>query len=143
MARKPLNLAMNVGNLSLNGFLREAVAMANFPTTSNVRAPRMRIPNSQTVTIALDGGRLTAVALKLSSTGGLLGLRAPMKSGSLAELQMDVSTGKVNALVEVLQPQKSGTAFVQAFRFIALEDDDHHALKHTLSDLARKGLRES
>jgi len=121
----------------------DALGMANFPTSTNVRAPRMRIPNSQTVTIAVDGGRTTAVVLKLSSTGGLLGLRGPLKTGSLAEVHFDCGSGQVSGLVEVLAPQKSGTAFVQPFRFIALEDDDHHTLKHTLSDLARKGLREN
>lgn len=121
----------------------DAFAMANFPTSTNVRAPRMRVPNSQNVTIALDGGRTTAVVLKISSTGGLLGVRAPFKAGSLAEVHLDCGSGKVSGLVEVLAPQKSGTAFVQPFRFIALEDDDHHTLKHTLSELARKGLREN
>lgn len=103
----------------------------------------MRVPNAKTVTLSVDGGRATALVLKLSSTGGLLGLKAPVQPGSLADLTLDIGFGKVSGLVEMLQPRKSGTATAQAFRFVALEDHHNEALQQTLDVLSKQGLRES
>ncbi|HMK29076.1 MAG TPA: PilZ domain-containing protein [Terriglobales bacterium] len=111
--------------------------MANFPNPhGQVRAPRVHISNPKPVRLAVEGRRLQGLLLKVSLTGGLVELAKPISDGSFGEVVLDSADGPIRGLIEFLRPDRKTTA--QGFRFVALEDEDHHRLSHML-----RGMRSS
>ena len=67
---------------------------------------------------------------ELSVTGGLLLLSKALKRGDFVELAFSTSQGTVHGMAELLAARsKSVSGCLQAFRFIALADEDHSRLR--------------
>jgi hypothetical protein len=114
--------------------------MAHFPQPhASVRAPRVRVPNSESVNFSLDGKRVPAVLHEISTTGGLAQFSSAVRSGSLAELQMRSKSGPITGLVELLRPVTQGSGKMQPFRFVALGEEDHERLASVLRQMIAQG----
>lgn len=115
--------------------------MAHFPTTrARTRAPRVRIPNDERITLNLGGKRAFATLRLLSLTGGLVEFPAPMDEVTLAEVVLMTIAGPVKALVEFLQAPKPARPAARPFRFIAIDDNDYQRLSSTLKLMLKQGF---
>jgi len=56
-------------------------------------------------------------------------MAGPVPPGTLAEMVVDTSRGRVCGLVEFLETQTKGN---QGFRFVAFSDDDFERLRSTM-----------
>lgn len=121
--------------------------MPHFPqTSSRTRAPRVRVPNDESIRFDLGGRLVSAVLHKLSLTGGLAEFEGTISGVTIAEARLNTATGPVSALVEFLpRPKKKdgATSSAYPFRFIALGDQDYERLSHTLQLMRKKGLGDS
>ena len=71
--------------------------------------------------------------MELSATGCLLALRKPLRQGDLVELAFQTKSSSVSGMAEVLQTREKATSgCLQAFRFVALDDEDHSKLRALL-----------
>jgi hypothetical protein len=114
--------------------------MAHFPMTSNrVRAPRVRVPNDERITLNLGGKRAFAILRRLSLTGGLVDFPAPLDV-TLAEVVLMTISGQVKALVEFMPAPMKTTPASRPFRFIALDDNDYQRLNTTVQLMLKQGL---
>src|SRR5258708_39626104 len=96
--------------------------MAHFPTTTTrTRAPRVRIPNDETINLNLGGRKVSATLRLLSLTGGLVEFPKPVGELSLAEVGLTTIAGPVKALVEFLPPANRQPA-AGPFRFTAIDE---------------------
>ncbi len=110
--------------------------MAHFPQPHpSVRAARIRVPNSESVSFSLEGRRVPAVLHEISATGGLVQLNTTVREGTLAELRMQSKSGPITGLVELLRPAKRQSGKVQPFRFVALDEQDHERLVLVLKQM--------
>src|SRR5579872_2251171 len=117
--------------------------MAQFPQPhARMRAPRVRIPNSESVSLKLGKHQFPATLHKLSLTGGLVELKEPIEDAPIAEIVLNTATGPINALVEMLRPSAKQGINSRPFRFIALNDQDYERLVSTLQTMRRQGLSE-
>lgn len=70
-----------------------------------------------------------------------------LQEGGFVEVAFQMDSGSVQAMAEMLHPGQTGRdGILQPFRFIALEDEDHRALRMAVdsrSDLDFLGLRSS
>ena len=129
------------GNLSQPlPVLRCFPAMAHFPQPhASVRAPRVRVPNSESVSFSVDGKRVPAVLHEISITGGLAQFSGPVRAGTLAELHMRSKSGPISGLVEMLRPDTRASRKMQPFRFVALDEKDHERLSSVLRQMIAQG----
>jgi hypothetical protein len=92
-----------------------------------------------TVPVAIRVAGTTSVRGKLrelSATGGLLALAKPLDQGEFVELAFPTNNGAVQAMAEILGPKvKASSGCLQAFRFIALEDEANNSLRMALESL--------
>ena len=103
----------------------DALPMANFSRSrSNLRAPRVSVTKPASFSI-----RISAVLQAVSTTGGRAQMAGAVPPGTLAELAVDTSRGRVCGLVEFLEAQTKGN---QGFRFVAFSDDDFERLRSTM-----------
>jgi hypothetical protein len=59
-----------------------------------------------------------------------------LEQGAFVEVAFQTSRGKVRGMAEVLSPRKeSRLGCVQAFRFVALDDEDHTRLRAAMASL--------
>jgi hypothetical protein len=117
--------------------------MPHFPKSeSKTRAPRVRVPNRETIRFNVDGRVVPAILHKLSLTGGLAEFPGALGAVSIAEAMLDTACGPVSGLVEFLRVQKSLGPRTYAFRFIALSDGDYKRLNQTLLMMRKLGLGE-
>ena len=107
-----------------------------------MRAPRMRVPNNELVKFNLGCRHVFAILVRLSMTGGLVQFKQPMADLALAEADLTMTSGPVNALVEFLKPQPVGIANSRAFRFVAMDDADFTRLATTLQAMTKQGWTE-
>jgi hypothetical protein len=115
--------------------------MAHFPTTSTrTRAPRVRIPNDERITLNLGEKRAFATLRLLSLTGGLVEFPAPMEEVTLAEVVLMTISGPVKALVEFMQAPRKARPAARPFRFIAIDDNDYQRLNSTLQLMLKQGF---
>ncbi len=120
--------------------LRCFAAMAHFPQPHpSVRAPRVRVPNSESVNFSLDGKRVPATLHEISITGGLAQFSGVLREGTFAELQMTSKAGPITGLVELLRPAKRASGKMQPFRFVALDEKDHERLASVLRQMVAQG----
>lgn len=108
--------------------------MTHFPQCSSVhRATRVKLPTTSAVVKSSDGHRTKARLQVVSTTGGLLQLANAIAEGDFVEVAFQTQSGGVSGMAEMLNPLRStpGSVF-QAFRFIALEDDDQQHLHMTV-----------
>jgi hypothetical protein len=114
--------------------------MAHFPQSlKGVRAPRVRVPQDELVHFTVEGVRVQAVLQKISTTGGLARFNSKVGGGTLAEIAIPTKAGRVQGLVEMFPPV-SEAAGNQAFRFIALSDEDHQRLASIVSLMRKQGF---
>lgn len=114
--------------------------MAHFPVTStHTRAPRVRIPNDERITLNLGEKRAFATLRTLSLTGGLVEFPAPIDV-TLAEVVLMTISGPVKALVEFMQAQKKSRPGSRPFRFIAIDDNDYQRLNSTVQLMIKQGF---
>lgn len=137
-------LAIGFGNLLSKQRGCDALdCMAHFPQSlRGVRAPRVRIPQDETVLFNVEGVRVKGLLQKLSTTGGLVRLGNRVGPGSLAEIAIATKAGPVQGLVEMFPPVREGSSN-QAFRFVALSDEDHQRLSATISLMRKQGFHDT
>ncbi len=126
--------------------------MTHFPQTqSQRRAPRIQLGGSVPAIVMLeDGQRAKANLQTVSVTGGLLHLTKSLNQGDFVEVAFQMQHGAVRVMAERLSPlprpvSKTSSDTRQAFRFIALGDDDHRALRMAVdsaSDLSFLKVRQ-
>lgn len=112
--------------------------MAHFPQSHRgVRAPRVRVPQDELVHFVADGMRIKAMLMKISTTGGLAHLVNRLDPGTLAEIAIATKAGVIQGLVEMFPPMSDGSN--QAFRFVALSDEDHQRLASIVALMNKQG----
>jgi hypothetical protein len=117
--------------------------MTYFPQTNpSKRARRVRLPGSVVVAVRSEGRRPVQAKLhEVSVTGGLLVLSKALEQGDFVEVAFQTSQGGVRAMAELLSARReSKSGCLQAFRFVALEDEDHTRLRMTLESLRNQTL---
>jgi len=117
--------------------------MTHFPQPHpSRRASRVQLGDSVLAAIRLEDGRRTKANLKtISATGGLLRLAQSLAQGDFVEVAFQTQAGPVHGMAEVLSPmQKTTDGVLQAFRFVAIEDDDHRRLRTSLDHVSDRHL---
>lgn len=109
----------------------EALAMTHFPQAdTHRRAVRIKFGDSvPALVLSQDGKRAQAKLKTVSVTGGLLSLPRALAQGDFVELAFETQRGQVHGMAEMLHPLTGGASTMQAFRFIAMDDDDHRSLR--------------
>ncbi len=120
--------------------------MTHFPQPHPTRrAPRVRVNGSIQAMVMLEDGRRTKAKLQtVSVTGGLLRLARALGHGDFVEVAFPTQTGAVRGMAEMLGSTPATDGAFQPFRFIALGDDEHRALRmlvDSASDQSFLGLR--
>jgi PilZ domain len=116
--------------------------MTHFPQPHpSRRASRVQLGDSVLAAIRLEDGRRTKAKLQtISVTGGLLNLAHSLGQGDFVEVAFQTQAGPVHAMAEVLSPRKTTEGVLQAFRFVAIEDDDHRRLRTSLDHVVDRHL---
>jgi transposase len=117
--------------------------MTQFPQPHpSRRAARVQLGDSVLAAIRLEDGRRTKAKLQtVSATGGLLRLAQSLAQGDFVEVAFQTQAGPVHAMAELLSPiQKTAAGVLQAFRFVAIEDDDHRRLRTSLDHVVDRHL---
>jgi hypothetical protein len=117
--------------------------MTHFPQPHpSRRAARVQLGDSVLAAIRLEDGRRTKANLKtISVTGGLLRLAQSLAQGDFVEVAFQTQAGPVHGMAEVLSPMRKTTdGVLQAFRFVAIEDDDHRRLRTSLDHVSDRHL---
>ena len=113
--------------------------MPYFPQAENkTRAPRVRVPNNESIRFNLGGRQVQAVLQKISLTGGLAQFTGTIGSATLAEMKLNTIAGQVSGLVEFLPPPDGTPTY--PFRFIALSDEDFARLSSTIKVMQQQGF---
>jgi len=94
-----------------------------------------------------DGQRAKAKLQTVSVTGGLLRLARSLSQGDFVEVAFNIQGGPVRGMAEMLNPVRAANdGSLQPFRFVALGDDDHRALRMVVdsaADRSFQGIRSS
>jgi hypothetical protein len=109
--------------------------MTHFPQPNpQKRAPRLKLASAAPAMLMLeDGQRANGKLQTLSINGGLLKLSKALADGDFVELAFQTNSGMVHGMAEMLNPVDSAReGILQAFRFIALADDDHRTVRMLL-----------
>ena len=117
--------------------------MTHFPQPHpSRRAARVQLGASVLAAIRLEDGRHAKAKLQtVSVTGGLLQLPRALGQGDLVEVAFQTQSGPVRGMAEILSPMRKTTEGVlQAFRFVAIEDDDHRRLLTSLDHVTDRSL---
>jgi hypothetical protein len=117
--------------------------MSHFPQSNvNQRSPRVQLHGSVAAAVMADGGQRASAKLQsISVTGGLLQLQHELSAGDFVEIAFHTPAGAIHGMAEMLPPaRKFQSACFQAFRFIALGDEDHSRLRMALEAALDRGL---
>jgi hypothetical protein len=123
--------------------------MTHFPQVHpQRRSPRIKLGGSIPALVMLeDGQRAKAKLQTVSVTGGLLRLAKSLSEGDFVEVAFQTQSGPVRGMAEMLTPIRTATdGALQPFRFVALGDDDHRALRMVVdsaTDRSFQGIRSS
>ena len=100
------------------------------PNATN-RATRIQLGSDGIALLKSEGGeRMKAKLQTVSVTGGLLRLAKALEEGDFVEVAFQTQNGPVHGMAEMLRPKsQSADGILQAFKFIALDDDDHKTLR--------------
>ena len=111
--------------------------MAHFPQVHTAqRAPRVRVTRRVQITINVNNGKaINGLLATISRTGGLALLQKKLNPGSLVEINFRTTSGLVTSIAEMLDAQPANDGVLQAFKHIALSDEDHINLMHGMSAL--------
>jgi hypothetical protein len=110
--------------------------MTHFPNPHpQHRATRIQLGDFAPALVKLeDGGHTKAKIQTVSVNGGLLRLANALEEGDFVEVAFRTLSGPVHGMAEMLHPrQVSANEILQAFRFVALEDEDHNTLKFAVN----------
>lgn len=117
--------------------------MTHFPQpNSQHRAPRVQLGESVLALVKSDDGQRAKARLQtVSMTGGLLHLARALGEGDFVEVAFQTQNGPVHGMAEMLHArQVSAQTIVQAFRFVALDDDDHKNLSFAVSATKERNI---
>ncbi len=117
--------------------------MTHFPQPHPTRrAARVQLEDEVLAVIRLEDGRRAKAKLQtISVTGGLLRLPRSLGQGDFIEVAFRTQAGPVHGMAEILSPMhKTADGVLQAFRFVALEDEDHHRLRTSLNHVVERNL---
>ena len=123
--------------------------MTHFPQVHpQKRSPRIQLGGSVPALVMLeDGQRAKAKLQTISVTGGLLRLSRSLGQGDFVEVAFQIHGGPVRGMAEMLIPVRAASeGSLQPFRFVALGDDDHRALRmavDSVTDRSFQGIRSS
>lgn len=123
--------------------------MTHFPQVHpQSRSPRIKLGGSVQAHVILEDGRHAKAKLQtVSVTGGLLRLAKCLSQGDFVEVAFQTQSGPVRGMAEMLSPVLSASeGSLQPFRFVALGDDDHRALRMVVdsaADRSFQGIRSS
>jgi hypothetical protein len=111
--------------------------MAHFPQVHSAqRAPRVRVTRRVQITININNGKaINGLLATISRTGGLALLQKKLPPGALVEINFRTTSGLVTSIAEMLDGQEANEGVLQAFKHIALSDEDHINLVHGMSTL--------
>jgi hypothetical protein len=118
--------------------------MTHFPqANSERRAPRIQLGGSVPALVMLeDGQRAKGKLQTISTTGGLLRLAKSLSQGDFVEVAFQTQSGPVHGMAEMLSPTRNlNDGVLQPFRFVALEDDHHRALRMAVDSVADKSFQ--
>jgi len=123
--------------------------MTHFPQVHpQRRSPRIQLGGSVPALVMLeDGQRAKGKLQTISVTGGLLRLSRSLGQGDFVEVAFQIHGGPVRGMAEMLIPVRAASeGSLQPFRFVALGDDDHRALRMAVdsaTDRSFQGIRSS
>ena len=123
--------------------------MTHFPQVHpQQRSPRIQLGGSVAALVMLEDGQRTKGKLQtVSVTGGLLRLPKSLGQGDFVEVAFNIQGGPVRGMAEMLVPVRAANeGALQPFRFVALGDDDHRALRmavDSVTDRSFLGIRSS
>lgn len=93
-----------------------------------------------------DGQRAKGKLQTVSVTGGLLRIAKALREGDFVEIAFQTQHGAVHGMAEMMNARNATDGVLQPFRFIAMGDDDHRALRtvvDSVSDKSFLGIRSS
>ena len=109
-----------------------------------LRAPRIRVPNSERALFTIDGVHFVGVLQRLSLTGGSAVLsKGPIPHGTMGDIALSTVYGKVSAHIEFLQTGADGVPLAQAFRFLAMEDTSAERLAAAAKQMEQEGFSDA
>jgi len=123
---------MGFGNLAvLFGQCDSCVGMTHFPQPNPThRASRVKLATTPVLVKLGDGKQAKGNIHVVSVNGGLLQLARGLSEGDFVEVAFQTQSGNIQGMAEMLHPVGKGQGSVfQAFRFVAIEDDAHQALR--------------
>jgi hypothetical protein len=89
-----------------------------------------------------DGQRTKGKLQTISVTGGLLRLARSLSQGDFVEVAFQTQSGPVRGMAEMLSPVRSANdGSLQPFRFVALGDHDHRALRMAVDSVTDRGFQ--
>ncbi len=102
--------------------------MAYFPQPhSSQRARRFQVSDATPMTIVFSNGMQISGRLEtVSTTGGSAQMESLLPASTLVHLTISTATGPISAVAEMLQTADGAR---QAFRFIALDEEDRARLQ--------------
>jgi hypothetical protein len=105
--------------------------MTHFPQPHpRRRATRIQMTKPVAAIVVRENGQHTHCKLQtVSVSGGLLQVGAPLSTGDFVELAFQAQSSTVHGMAEMLAPVSEANGALQPFRFIALDDEDHRALR--------------
>ena len=109
------------------------------------RANRVKLATTPVVVKLGDGQHAKGNIQIVSVNGGLLQLARGLSEGDFVEVAFQTQSGTVHGMAEMLHPVGKGQGSIfQPFRFVALDDDAHQALRMAIEsagDRSFLGLR--
>lgn len=122
--------------------------MTHFPQPHpQRRAPRVHLGGSVAALVMMeDGQRAKGKLQTISVTGGLLRIAKALRQGDFVEIAFQTQGGPVHGMAEMLNATRAADGVLQPFRFIAMGDDDHRALRVIVDSVADRsflGMRSS
>ena len=117
--------------------------MTHFPQpNSQHRAPRIQLGSAASALVKLEDGKRAKARLQtVSLTGGLLHLARALDEGDFVEVAFQTQSGPVHGMAEMLHARRiDAQGILQAFRFIALDDDDHKTLSYAVDTTSERNM---
>jgi hypothetical protein len=113
-------------------------------TRKPLRAPRIRVPNSERALFNVDDSKFVGIIHRLSLTGGSAILtKGPIPLGTPAVMNLQTVFGKVTAQIEFLQTGADGVPLAQAFRFIAMSKVSEERFRAAAEQMQRAGFSDA
>ena len=116
--------------------------MTHFPQpNAQNRATRIQLGSSALALVKNEDGQCRAKLQTVSITGGLLQLSRALEEGDFVEVAFHTQSGPVHGMAEMLHARRiSDQGCLQAFRFVALDDDDHRTLSFAVSTTSERNF---